>query len=398
MLLAGDFVPNALNVQLPEQFRQELVLANLEGPICANDLQESNKVGPCLFSEPFEIPGCWAFVLANNHMMDFREEGLLQTIFFLKENSYKYAGAGKDVEEARKPLIINEKGIRIAIFSCCEKQFGVASSSQAGCAEMGLWLISAIKDVKNNDVADRVIVSCHAASEFSPWISPKLRSFYHSLIDAGADCIHGHHSHVPQGYEVYKDNPIFYGLGNFAVDVDEWAKNPNQLWSVAVNIEFKEDKIAWSPMFVGVKKVEGALQVFFLDGEHLEKAKRYIDMANEQFENNEMCLACWQEASIALYPKIYAPNTRIWFSVRHKIPFRERFKLIYFAGMDILSALTGRSLPECRSLFSAKVAYNIYCCPSHTDMISTYLGVTSGVEKDLRSWRTKVLAKGLGLC
>ena len=78
MLLAGDFIPKALKVQLPACFNKELVLANLEGPVCADGLHVSNKVGVHLHSVPFDIPCRWAFSLANNHLMDFREEGLLQ--------------------------------------------------------------------------------------------------------------------------------------------------------------------------------------------------------------------------------------------------------------------------------------------------------------------------------
>jgi hypothetical protein len=72
-------------------------------------------------------------------------------------------------------------------------------------------------------------------------------------------------------------------------------------------------------------------------------------------------------------------------------------KLICFAVFDILSALLGYSYPKHRSQFAAKVGYNLFCCPSHTDMISTYLGLAAGVEKDYRSDETKALAVSLGL-
>ena len=400
MLLVGDFIPQRLSVRLPDKFSSQTVLANLEGPICEDGLPVSNKVGICLHTTStetlFDSIKTFAFTLANNHLMDFREEGLRQTKKVLGKYGIPCAGAGENEADARSPMILEEGGQRIAVFCCCERQFGMATETTAGCAKKGVWLYNAIRDVKKSGFADRVIVSCHAASEFSPWVSPDLHDFYHSLIDAGADCIHGHHSHVPQGCEVYKGRPIFYGLGNFVVDVDMWSKNPNQLWSVAIDMEFKKDGIGWSLNFVGVRKDGDGLSVFCLEGEQLENAKRYIGMANAQFESSEMCLACWQEASVALYPKIYAPNTRIWFAARH-IALRERLKLICFGTMDIVSAMIGRSCPARRSRFAAKVGYNIYCCPSHTDMISTYLGLSTGGERDFRSEQTKTLALSLGL-
>lgn len=401
MILAGDYIPRDRIVKLPDAFGSQLIIANLEGPICDAGLQKSNKVGVCLHTLRSDSLcnsiSQFAYSLANNHMMDYCEEGLRQTCATLDGIGVRHSGAGVNLYDARQPMILEESGCKIAVFSCCEKQFGVARDNIAGCAEMGVWLYSAIKEIKQSKAAEYVIVSCHAASEFSPWASPKLRSFYHSLIDAGADCIHGHHSHVPQGYEVYKGCPIFYGLGNFAVDVDMWGRNQNHLWSVAIDMEFKKDGIGWSLNFVGVRKDGDGLSIFCLEGEQLENAKRYIGMANAQFESSEMCLACWQEASVALYPRIYAPNTRIWSSVQDKISLRERFKMICFACIDVLSALMGRSYPVKRCRFAAKVAYNLFCCPSHTDMITTYLGVTTGAEVDFRTEQTKSLANSFGL-
>ena len=401
MILVGDYIPRDRIVKLPTIFEKQQILANLEGPICKIGLHKSNKVGICLHTVlKDDLCGSishFAYSLANNHMMDYSEEGLSQTCATLNKIGVPYSGAGQTISEARRPMILEENGCKIAVFSCCEKQFGIAGESTPGCAEMGTWLYTSIQEIKQSKKVDYVIVSCHVASEFSPWVSPKLRSFYHSLIDVGVDCIHGHHSHVPQGYEVYKDRPIFYGLGNFVVDVDMWAKNPNCLWSLSVNIKFKKDGITWSPMFIGVRKDGDVLNVSFLESEKLERARRYIEMANEQFESWEKCLACWQEASVALYSKIYAPNTRIWFSVGHKITFRERLKLICFASFDVFSAFLGRSFPKERSRYSAKVGYNLFCCPSHTEMISTYLGLSTEAERDYRTEQTRSLATSLGL-
>ena len=104
MLLAGDFIPKVFRVQLPESFRREIFLANLEGPVCTDGLPASNKVGVCLHSVPFDILGRWAFALANNHLMDFQADGLHQTQVFLQGKGYLFAGTGDTEEDARKPM------------------------------------------------------------------------------------------------------------------------------------------------------------------------------------------------------------------------------------------------------------------------------------------------------
>ena len=122
MILAGDFIPKNLNVHLPDEFKDCLVLANLEGPICDDSLSKSSKVGFCLHSNGEKLRSWgverFAFSLANNHMMDFGEEGLRQTKAALASLSIPFAGAGVNEEEARQPMILEENGKRIAVFSC----------------------------------------------------------------------------------------------------------------------------------------------------------------------------------------------------------------------------------------------------------------------------------------
>lgn len=398
MLLAGDFIPKAFKVKLPECFRRELVLANLEGPVCVDGLPVSNKVGVCLHSAPFDIPGRWAFALANNHMMDFCEEGLCQTRTFLKGKGYSFAGAGDTEEEARKPMLLEENGVRIAIFSCCERQFGMATETTAGCATMGVWLYDAIRTVKARGTADRVIVSCHAASEFSPWVSPSLHDFYHSLIDVGADVIHGHHAHVPQGFEEYKGCPIFYGLGNFVVDPVMWrGGNPNQLWSIVAEVRFCSDKVEWSVCPYVVSSQSDAIVVSTVDESSGVDLENYISNANTQFSSRNDLSACWQEAACRLYYRIYGRNLRPPPVVAVRLPVRDRCRLAYFAFGELWRTLIGRERPTAKSMFYGRVFYNVFNCQSHVDMIRTAMGIYTGASPDLRTETTARMADYMGL-
>ena len=397
MILAGDFIPQDREFVLDPSLLQEPILANLEGPVCSDGLEPSMKVGVCLHTVPRDWEGRWMYSLANNHMMDYCAEGLWQTKDYLERHGICSAGAGKNIIEARKPVIVVENNLKIAIFSCCERQFGMASNGEPGCAPLGVWLHSAIKQIKESHQAQAVIVSCHAASEFSPWPSPSLRSFYHSLVDAGADIIHGHHSHVPQGYEIYNGHPIFYGLGNFVVDPSMWRSNKNQLWSIVVKAHFDEKGLKWSAMPYGISEVAGKLHIRPLTGDDESNAIRYISNANYAFRGDDTCVGCWQEMAMRLYPRIYMGNLRVFLADQKRLTLKHRVKLLYFALIDMMQALIGENVNSARTLYYSKVAYNLLACQSHVDMISLYLGLTSGIVKDLRTDEIKRIADQLGV-
>ena len=100
MILAGDFVPQKTIPEIPD-FGDEIVLANLEGPLCEDGLKPIDKVGIHLHSSPRQIPGRWAFTLANNHLMDYREEGLRRTLEVLDDQAISHGGAGLSLGKAR---------------------------------------------------------------------------------------------------------------------------------------------------------------------------------------------------------------------------------------------------------------------------------------------------------
>jgi poly-gamma-glutamate capsule biosynthesis protein CapA/YwtB (metallophosphatase superfamily) len=251
MILAGDYIPKQKAVRL--DLLPGTILANLEGPILGDHLPApSPKAGPNLYSRACETDGrSFIFALANNHMMDYGVEGVESTKAVLTKAGIPFCGAGANLEDARQPLIVEEDGKKIGIISCCERQFGCAEADRPGVAEKGLWLFEAVRQLKPR--TDFVIVSCHAAFEHAPFPSPRLREFYHLLIDAGADVIHGHHSHVPQGWESYHNGVIFYGMGNFVVDPAGWNFCEHHCWSIAAEVCFSGDKPDWRIFYTKVE-------------------------------------------------------------------------------------------------------------------------------------------------
>ena len=382
MYLTGDFVPQKTTPVLPDFGAEEWVLTNLEGPVCSDALRKSIKAGVHLHSAPFSVNGKWAFSLANNHIMDFGIDGLKETMEFLTKRSKKhdtmYAGAGINESEAKRPMYFVERGRNVAVFSCCERQFGAADEDVPGVALKGEWLNTAIPEAKR-DGADIVVVSCHCASEFSPFVNPKLQEYYRRLIDSGADIIHGHHSHVPQGWEEYKGRPIFYGLGNFVVDRDMWAENPNNRWSLVVHINFLKNGLSWE------------VTPF---GDVPESSAVYLKAINTGFKKPCLLESLWQEVSVQLYHRLYEQTLRAFPAENVKLDFRSRIRKLYFAAKDIIGALSGESKVNETSLNYARAVGNYFQCESHVDVISTALGVLNGSVVDKRTPETaKIIAE-----
>ena len=389
MLLAGDYVPrmNRVVLDVPD----ELLLCNLEAPIIGDkQFFPSRKAGITLdthaLTDGFQRK---IFTLANNHIMDFGEDGLMETRAVLRREGFFAVGAGGCKEEAKMPLCFEEKGQRIAILGCCERQFGVAENNKAGVCEMGLWMLPVIAELKKQ--SNIVIVSCHAALEFSPWPSPWLRSFYKSLIDSGADVIHGHHAHVPQGFETYRHGVIFYGLGNFVVDPVHWQRNPAYVWSAVVRLKFDNGRVIWKMDYCEVeKKTDGVIRVRLSEPDERRAHAQYMAAACRAFSDDDMCEAYWQEASLRFYHKLYAVPLGMTPVVGKRLTSRQRVRLAMNAASKSMYALIGCEFPTKGSIKSACASYNFFNCLSHADAVSTALGVLLGERGDLRSVQTKM--------
>lgn len=378
MYLVGDFAPQDANPTFPD-VGDELVLANLEGPICSNEAPDKIKVGVHIRNKPMVLPGRWAFALANNHVMDYGEEGLFATRRFLNESRFPYAGAGASEQEAREPMRIVEGGKQIIVFSCCEQQFGVAESypSKAGVAAKGEWLLDAVAREKR-DGADCVIVSCHCGCEFSSFASPILQGFYHRLLDAGADVVHGHHSHVPQGWESYKGKPIFYGLGNFIVDKKAWSANPHYKWSLMAHLDFSNDRMSWSIVPIGDVPVG---------------VEDYLNAINLGFRDSRLMKPLWQESCVQSYYGIYRRYLRIVDGRLSGLRFRDRARMACWALKDIWNACLKRKTPPKWGIRHEKILYHYFNCESHRDAIATALGVLNGITADLRTEESRTVLR-----
>ena len=151
--------------------------------------------------------------LANNHSFDFGLNGLIQTKKQLIENKIKYFGAGKNLKEAKKPLIIKSKDKKLAIFGMSYKPESTNKTSGVFSLKKK-ETFDIIKKFREENKKHFIVIYCHSGLELFEFPLVRDRLIYKKLIDAGCDIVIGSHPHRFQGIEKYKKKFIFYSIGD----------------------------------------------------------------------------------------------------------------------------------------------------------------------------------------
>ncbi len=208
----------------------DIAFANLETPL-SDDARHSGAFRtPTAFADGLRWAGIDVVSTANNHALDAEGEGLLDTREALWKAGVGAVGSGRNLEDARRPFIIERDGMKIGFLGYAQfvnaGTSAFAQDDRPGVVPLDPFVIE--EDIHRlRDQVDYVVVSFHWAIENSQDTHPDARAFAHRVIDAGADVILGHHPHVPRGVEVYKGKVIFYSLGNFIFghNHDYWMDN-----------------------------------------------------------------------------------------------------------------------------------------------------------------------------
>lgn len=207
-------------------------IANLETTLTTSERRDNKvfnfKAAPenvrCLLQPSITIVN-----LANNHILDFLEEGLFETLQQLKNAGILYVGAGVDRNEASKPVVMEKRGTRSGMLGFTDNEpVWEAGYDKPGTNYIDISdkedrrrALTAIRELK--DQVDIAIVSIHWGPNMRVEPSEEIISFAHEIIDEGADIIHGHSAHVFQGIELYKGKLILYDTGDF---VDDYRVDP----------------------------------------------------------------------------------------------------------------------------------------------------------------------------
>jgi poly-gamma-glutamate capsule biosynthesis protein CapA/YwtB (metallophosphatase superfamily) len=168
--------------------------------------------------------------LANNHVLDHGVPGLVETLHSTRSAGLTTAGAGADLAQARAPAVVDGGGTRVAVISVAHGSSGVPPDWRAGPGAPGVALLADLTVETARAVADDAaraagphgvrVVSVHWGGNWGYRVPDELRSFAHSLVDAGVDLVHGHSSHHPRPVEVYRGRLVLYGCGDLVNDYE----------------------------------------------------------------------------------------------------------------------------------------------------------------------------------
>ncbi len=200
----------------------DITFGNLEGPVSKRGKSQGSvysfRFDPRVM-EGIKFAGFDVMSVANNHIMDYGRDALLDTIQILRDSGVVSVGAGENYEAANKEAIFDVKAQKVAYLAYTNlyPKGLMATAKGAGVSDFDLLKIKdKISDLKNK--ADLIIISLHWGVEYKKEANEEQKKIGRELIEAGADLIIGHHPHVPEEIEQYKDGWIIYSLGNFVFD------------------------------------------------------------------------------------------------------------------------------------------------------------------------------------
>jgi len=230
------------------------VVVNLE---CA--LTESGapirKIGPNLGAHPAAAKtlaeaGVTDCAISNNHILDYGVQGLRDTIRALEDNGIRWTGAGDNEDDARRSLLIELEGRKIALIAVCEHEYTYALPDRAGARPYDPY--DTMEDIRAAaGEADHVIVLYHGGKEQCEFPSPRLRKLCRAMARAGAGAVLCQHSHCIGCYERFEGCHILYGQGNF--HFIKGAENPHPHWRGGLIVQLdigREMEIGFIPVVV----------------------------------------------------------------------------------------------------------------------------------------------------
>ena len=256
MLITGDFCPiyrNTSKVEnldltifgdlLPVIQQSSFAITNLEAPITSSN-EKILKVGPNIKTNKnaavlLKQANFKLVTTANNHILDYGEKGIKDTLSVLESLGISYVGSGKNLHEAGLPFILEQSEMKIGILNFAENEFNSAGYSSYGSNPVNpISNYYAIKRLKEQ--VNFIIVIAHGGREHYQLPTPKLRERYRFYVDSGADLVVGHHTHCVSGYEKWNGKYIFYSLGNFIFDFKE--RYRKGIWTIGMALHLKISK------------------------------------------------------------------------------------------------------------------------------------------------------------
>lgn len=260
---------------LPVLREAQVVIGNLEAPISTRGTAVENKKFTLRADrdavDALHAAGIGVVALANNHILDFGPLALQDTLLTLGERGILWSGAGMDLADARAPALL-KAGDRTIAFLSYSLTFPVefyASPGRPGTAP-------GYKDFVRRDIqavrsrADLVVVSFHWGAELMPTAKDYQQELGRKAIDWGADLVLGHHPHILQELELYRERLIAYSLGNFVFGSESDRTNTSIILLCtfegkslvrveAVPLDVNNYRVAYQPRVLNGKRAEAVI-------------------------------------------------------------------------------------------------------------------------------------------
>ena len=273
----------------------DLSIVNLEAPVAPTKCHPIKKDGPCLKCsehavEALHFAGFDVVTLANNHLNDYGSSGVMNTLKTCERYGIGYVGAGGNLQEASSVKYLEIKDKIIALINCCEHEFSIATTDQPGANHIHpIRIFNQINEAKSK--SDYVIIITHGGHEHYQLPSPRMKELFRFFVDAGADAVINHHQHCISGYEIYKNKPIAYGIGNFCFDrVNTYDSKWND--GVIAGLELDEERVTLSlkPFIqcnqrIGVVFDKGAEDRIMKQILELKEIIKHEELLNEHYES-----------------------------------------------------------------------------------------------------------------
>jgi len=300
--ITGDFVINEeysvdrLDKGIVDLFRNaDFNIINLEAPVTASNAKIL-KTGPHLKADRdstvaiLKALDIYAVTLANNHILDYDEEGVSDTISFCKKNNLRFVGAGANKKEAAKILSWDTPQGTLVIINIAENEWASATNVSAGANGMDL-IDNSLQIRRAKEEYDFVFVIVHGGHEYYNLPSPRMQKQYRFYVECGADIVIGHHTHCVSGYELYKGVPIYYSLGNFLFT----KKNINKDWyqGLVLEVQIKDKKI--KSQLHAVQQSEDEHGLSLITGVGAAKMRKRLEDYNEIISDSGALEKQWND-------------------------------------------------------------------------------------------------------
>jgi poly-gamma-glutamate synthesis protein (capsule biosynthesis protein) len=347
---ANNWKPLFESVQ-PFFTQNDLNILDLECPLTTTNVP-IEKTGPHIkaLPETAEILNhlnCKVVATANNHFKDYGWQGMKETYDTLSKHGIKWLGSGQNFEEASKIFYWQKDDLNFAFINVAENEWSTTVDSSPGCHSMDLVTVfNQIQEAKKQ--ADFLIIIAHGGHEHYELPSPRMKKWYRFFVDAGANAVIGHHTHIISGYEVYKNSPIFYSLGNFCFD---WNGLQNLPWNkgMMVSLHFEKNKpVAFDVAYFTQNNAK--LGLYLLLKEDKEIVQKKVEEINAIIQDDFLL-----EKKFNDYIETWKPVMNTWLQ-----PYRGNYLPgLYKKGL----------LPSLLSKSKILLYSNLIRCEAHRDIL-----------------------------